>query len=142
MTYSNNLPKGFEGQHQNSELSLMVSAAVETEAGIAFGKPVVRGNADKSCRAIAAGDTAVFGVTVRTASVRTADKFSQREDARIMRKGVIFVKASVAVEAGQPVYVVPATGAFTNVSSGNVAMANTEFDTSGAADSLVKIRMA
>ncbi|MNN68712.1 hypothetical protein D3C81_1844410 [compost metagenome] len=66
------------------------------------------------------------------------EQYARYESARILKKGPITVTASVAVVAGDPVYLTPA-GAFTNVSTSNVAIPNSRFDTSASAGALANI---
>lgn len=120
----------------------LISRNVETVAGIGFGKAVAQGAADKGCKAFAAGDTAVVGITLLDRSAHTGDLFAQFEPARIMTKGDVWVVASVVVAAGDAVYVVPATGAFTNAKLDNVAITNARWDTSTtAAGQLAIVRL-
>src|SRR5690606_33541782 len=118
-TYSDTIRAGVPGQIVSTEPATLISRTVEDAAGIGFGVAVAQGTADKGCKAFGSGDTAILGITVRERSIDAsdADEFGQYVDARVMTKGVVWVTASVAVNAGDPVYVVPATGAFANTSA-------------------------
>lgn len=120
-------------------------------ANIGFGVAVSQGAADKACIATGTGATAVLGITLLDRSATgvnastgafTADTFGVGESARVMTKGDIWVQASVAVAAGQPVYVVLATGAFTNVvGTTNVQIVGARWDTSTTAAGLAVVRL-
>src|SRR5690606_38806077 len=116
----------------------------EDAAGIGFGVAVAQGTADKGCKAFGSGDTSILGITVRERSIDANDEneFAQYTDARIMTKGVIWVTASVAVDAGDPVYVVPATGAFAKTSASSaVQIAGARWDTSTSGSGIAQVRL-
>lgn len=143
-TYSETIGAARAGQIANTEPSVLISRHVEDTDGIAFGIAVVQGSADNGVKAFGSGDTAILGITVRERSVRpeTPNIFAQRESARIMTKGVIWVQASVAVDAGDPVYVIPATGTFAKTSASSaVQIANARWDSSTSGAGLAKVRL-
>src|SRR5690606_7736318 len=152
-TYSDNQPAAVAGAQATMIPATIISRTVET-AAIGFGVAVAQGTADKGCKAFGSGDTAILGITVldRSASgltvtsgqvtSHTADKFGVGESARIMTKGDIWVQASVAVDAGDPVYVIPATGAFAKTSgSSAVQIAGARWDTSTTGAGLAVVRL-
>ena len=114
----------------------LISRNVETVAGIGFGLPVAQGVDDNGC--ILFAGTGFLGVTVRDRSVAVGDLFGRYESARILKKGPITVTASVAVAAGDPVYLT-AAGAFTNVATSNTAIPNSRWDSSTTAAGLADI---
>lgn len=126
-TYLQNIPAGKAGHVADMTQADLVSRTVETVAGIAFGVPVAQGANDKGC--ILYAGTGFLGITTRDRSVQVGELYSRYESARILKKGPIWVVASVAVVAGDPVYIT-AAGAYTNVSSGNFLIPNARFDTS------------
>lgn len=143
-TYSTTLDAAVVGQRANQEPSRLISRNVEDSAGIAFGLAVAQGTADKGCKAFGSGDTAILGISVRDRSVNPATPtvFAEDESALIMTKGCIWVTASVAVDAGDPVYVIPATGAFAKTSASSavqIAGARWDTTTSGAALAVVRL---
>lgn len=144
-SYSENMRVALAGQIANMEASNLISRNVEDAAGIGFGLAVARGTSDTGIHAFTTGDTAILGITVRDRSVNpdTPSKYAQYESARVMLKGVVWVVASVAVNDGDPVYVIPATGAFakTNASSA-VLIANAQFDTTAGIGALAKVRLS
>ncbi|MCS3467093.1 hypothetical protein M2401_000814 [Pseudomonas sp. JUb42] len=139
-TYSTNIAARKLGHIPDMTQADLISRNVETAAGIGFGLPVAQGADENGC--IAFAGTGFLGVTARDRSVTVADKFSQYDSARILKKGPITVTASVAVAAGDSVYLTSA-GAFTNVSTSNTQIPNSRWDstttTAGAlADIFIK----
>lgn len=106
---------------------------VETAAGIAAGKVVVKGTADKQIRVSEAsrpfvGITVLDPVQVST----TAGNYPQYQAAAVIQKGPVVVNASVQVAYGDPVYYVPATGLLTNVATSNTLIPNAQWETTTA----------
>ena len=141
-TYSNNISAAIAGQRGTMIPAKILSRTVEAAAGAAFGIAMSRGTGDNGAKPFTTGDTAILGITLIDRSVQTADKYSQYEAAAIMTKGHVWVVASVAVVPGDPVYVIPATGAFakTNASSA-VQIANAEWDTTAGIGALALVRL-
>lgn len=142
-TYAARLAPGLEGMVANSEPYTVISRIVETAGGIGFGKVVVQGTNDDQIR-VSEASRAYRGVTVLqpAGDPPASDIYAQRATAAVMTKGVIWVTAGAAVQAGQPAYYVPATGVITNVSTSNTAIPNAIFDSSAASGDLVKLRLA
>lgn len=147
-TYSENQAQAVAGAIASTEPSTLISRTVEDAAGIGFGKIVQQGAGDNGCTAdLDTSDidaTSFLGITVRERSTNpaTPDKFAQYESARIMRKGVAWVQASLQVAAGDPVYVVRATGALHNASdAARVLIPNARWETSTSGAGLAKIRL-
>lgn len=136
---------GVAGGIVNTENKNIISRTVETETGIEFGKPVVQGEYDKGIRAAKAGDTRFVGITVldRTAFDLKGNGFVHRETARVLDRGVIWVKVSEAVKAGDEVAVTVATGEFnkTPAAATSVKMANAVYDTSAPINGLAQLRL-
>jgi hypothetical protein len=143
-TYSDTLRAGVAGQVVNTVPATFISRTVEGASGLAFGVAVAQGTADKGCDPFGSGDTAILGISVRERSIdaNEPDKFDQYDDARIMTKGCIWVTASVAVNAGDPVYVIPATGAFAKTSASSaVQIVGARWDTSADAAAIAQVRL-
>lgn len=145
MVYKAEMDAGVAGAIVNTENKNIISRTVETDAGIAFGVPVVQGANDKGIRASKAADTKFVGITVldRTATDLNGDGFVKFESARVLDRGVIWVTVSEAVKAGDAVAVKVATGEFAKTVAGatTVAMANAVYDTSAAANGLAQLRL-
>jgi len=108
------------------------SLIVETAAGIGFGKAVGQGTGDRQIDLIETdAATAFIGVTVID-SAQLQDSYPQNATARVRTKGPVVVNASKAVSAGSTAYVIPASGAFTDASSGNTAVGVWETSTGAA----------
>ncbi|MBI5111854.1 MAG: DUF2190 family protein [Rhodovulum sp.] len=131
-----------EGMVANSEPAVIVSRLVETAAGIGFGKIAQRGTADNQIK-VSSASPKYLGITVLdpTQAGATVDTYPQGSVAAVMTKGVIWVQATVAVAAGDPVYFVPATGAFTNVATSNQLIPNAVFDSVTSGAGLAKVRL-
>lgn len=142
-TYPDNQPVAVVGAQATMLAADFISRTVEDAAGIGFGIAVTQGDNDKGCAAFSTGDTTILGITSLTRSTNpaTPDVYAQYESARIQTSGDIWVTASVAVDAGDPVYVIPATGAFakTNASSA-VQITGARWDTSTTGAGLAVIR--
>jgi len=142
--YNEKIDAARVGQIANMEPVTLISRNVEDVAAIGFGKPVMQGTLDDGCKLFAGASTEVLGITVRERSrtPENPDAFARYESARIMKKGVIWVVASVAVVAGDPVFVIPATAAFakTNASSA-IQIANARWDSSAGIGALAKVRL-
>lgn len=141
-TYPDNIAAAIAGLRGTMIPAVLISRTVETEAGIGFGVAVARGTGDNLTKLFGSGDTAVLGITVIDRSVNESDKYSEYESASIMTKGHVWVTASVAVNDGDPVYVIPATGAFAKTSASSaVLIPNAVWDTSTTGAGLALVRM-
>ena len=142
MGYKNEMDAGVVGGIANTENRDIVSRSVQTEAGLEFGVPVAQGAFDKSCRATKAGDTEFVGITLLDRSTLN-DRFDFHDDARIMKKGVVWVKVTEAVNAGDAVAVTVADGTFNKTVAGatSVAMSGATYDTSAALGGLAQLRI-
>ena len=149
-SYPDTQPAAVAGLQATQIPATVISRTVET-AAIGFGKPVAQGADDKGCvgftgtglLGITLLDRSAAGMTVASGQVtaRTADQFGVGESARIITKGDVWVVASVAVDAGDPVYVTTA-GTFAKASGGgNVLYPGARWDTSAGANALAVIRL-
>lgn len=145
-TYNATLLPGVAGAQATMIPATVISRNVEPSAGIGFGVAVAQGTTDKGVVVFGGANNKYVGITMLDRSARgttaNPDFFAQRESARIMTKGDIWVNATVQVAAGDPVYLVAATGVFTNVATANTAVPNARFDTSTtAANQLAVVRL-
>ncbi|MFX3669791.1 MULTISPECIES: structural cement protein Gp24 [Xanthomonas] len=120
----------------------IISRTVEDVAGLGFGRAVAQGAADKGIVAFGGANTKFVGITLMDRSATGTDLYPQRASARVVTKGGDpVVVASVAVAAGDPVYLT-AAGAFTNVATNNTAITGARWDTSTtAAAQLAVVRL-
>lgn len=145
-TYNATLAPGVVGAQATMLPATIISRNVEPVAGLGFGVAVAQGTTDKGIVAFGGAANKYVGITMLDRStVGTAsapDAFPQRASARVMTIGDIWVQASVQVAAGDQVYLVAATGLFTNVSTSNVLVPNARFDTSTTgANQLAVVRL-
>ncbi|RVL60372.1 MULTISPECIES: DUF2190 family protein [Sinorhizobium] len=138
-TYSATHARWIEGMNLNMEPSVVVTRLAEDVEGIGFGKVCVQGTADN--QVVDSEATAKFAGVAVLDTTRPSGKYDQYDNVAVMKKGVIVVQASVAVAVGDPVYYVPATGVFTNVSTGNTLIPNAQWDTSTAGAGLAALRL-
>ena len=108
------------------------SLNVEPAAGIGFGRAVGQGTGERQIDVIATGQaTAFLGVTVLD-NTQLQDSYPQYVTARVRTKGPVVVNASKAVAAGASAYVIPASGLFTDVATGNTLVGAWESTTTAA----------
>lgn len=134
-TYAMGIKAAIVGLIANMRAKDIISATVETAAGINFGIAVSRGSKDGTCVPYATATPDFLGIVAVDRSVRaeTPNGFGQYESARILASGPIWVKPAVAVAAGDKAYVT-ATGTLSNVETDNLLIG--EWDTSSGADGL------
>jgi hypothetical protein len=133
----------YEGMISDLSDCVILSRTIAT-AAIGFAKCVKHGSADHTVEAVEAGDTAIFGLTIRHQALDAehSDEFPVGETAPILVKGAIWVKAAGTVSNGDPVHVNVTTNAYTTgAGAGKVALEGAFYETSGAADDLVRIRI-
>jgi hypothetical protein len=141
--YTARIAPAFEGLVANSEDHIIVSKQLESAAGVGFGKAVFQGTADDGV--IAAPGTKFLGITEAShfaSSASGVDLYARYETVPVLIKGPIWVQASEAVAAGDPVYVNLTTGVWSKTASGNTLLANARWDTStsGAGLAVIAIR--
>lgn len=157
-TYPDTQPAAVAGAPATMVNGPVISRTVE-DAAVSFGAAVAQGDLDKTCHAFTTGDTAILGIalldrgasglTVADGQVTgaTENAFGVGESARIAATGSgrdVWVTASVAVDAGDPVYVIPATGAFAKTSASSaVQIPGARWDTStSTTNQLAVVRLA
>ena len=148
--YSENMAAGVAGAIASSTAKTLISATVETAAGVGFGVPVQRGDNDRGCKIMASGATSVYGITVLDRSVAPSDdapdKFLQYDDARLMQKGETWVPVTDAggVVPGDPVWVKLADGTFSNAdvgSDGSLKLPGCTWESTAANGAVARIRV-
>lgn len=158
-TYLDTQPVAVRGAPATMLNGPVISRNVEATA-IGFGLCVSQGAADKGCKAFGGSDTAasILGITLldRSASgltvsggqvtSSTADVFGVGESARIAAVGSgrdVWVTATVAVVAGNPVFVRPSNNTFQPTSANSaIQIPGARFDTSADAGALAVVRLA
>lgn len=92
----------------------VIHGIVETEAGIGFGLAVSQGS-ESDAGTVLGGTLAGFkGVSVKDITQPNGDKYMPPATIAICAKGNIWVKATAAVAANDPVHFNGTTGEFTN----------------------------
>ena len=146
-TYTSDYAPGYAGLIANQETSNVISRIVADAAGLQFGVPVFQGPTDHSVTSTPGTPFVGFSVLDKTVRPNLSfapaqtNAYAQNDTAAILTLGVVWVVASVAVVAGEPVFVTPA-GLITDQASGDAAIPRASFVNSVAAGGLVKIRLA
>ncbi|WP_422057716.1 structural cement protein Gp24 [Sphingomonas sp.] len=143
-TYSDTVAAGYPGMVANGETSNRITRTCEVSGGIAFGAAAFRGSGDHGCTNVVGTAATFLGPVIATSAQAIvaggdADEYAQYDNVNIMTQGAIWVLCGDAVTDGAPVYVDAATGEWTDTSTDNIAATDWIFDTTGAADTLVKI---
>ena len=144
-SYPDRIPVAVAGQVANMVPATFISRTVEGADDLEFGTAAAQGALDKGCVPFGTGATNILGIVVRERSLdaNTPDAFPPESSARIMTKGVVWVTASVEVDAGDPVYVIPATGAFAKTSASSAELiTGARWDTSAGAGELAQVRLS
>lgn len=142
-TYATDLTDAVLGQIANTEPNVVISRVVES-AAIGYGKAVKQGTNDQGVVAATAAADVFRGITIRDQSTLAGDDFDVGETAALITQGVVWVTAGATVAAGAAVYMVVGTahaGKFTSVATNNLPIPDAIFDSSGAVNELVKIRL-
>lgn len=141
-SYSEKMRTGVAGHIADMTQATLISRTAE--AAVGFGVPAFQGVADNGMKLKVDADTVTtfLGVTVRDRSVAVGDAYSQYESARILREGSIWVVASVAVVAGDPVAVTSA-GVWAKVAGTNgIVIPNARWETSAGIGAIARIALA
>lgn len=120
-TYTDRQPLGFEGQKVSGVEYDAETWIPENAEGLNFGRPVMRGSADRTCLLLTvAGAGKFLGHSVRDVSVRPSagDKYPKGGNATILTKGAIFVRVVGAVNAGDQANFDVAANRYTNDAPG------------------------
>lgn len=139
-TYAGEMPALYEGFTYDGKPHRTLTKMVETAAGIGFGKAVFQGTRDDQGK-LGAANAKFIGVAEasKTQVGPTPDVYPQYAEMNVRYEGPIAVLAGVNVAASDIAYVVPATGAFTNVATDNARVG--VFETTATAGALVKLRL-
>ncbi len=138
-TYAAPISGAIAGLVANMETQKSITRRCE-DTSLGFGKAVFQGTADNEVTATASAAFVGISMIDKTLENATADVYTEGQNMGILEKGVIWVVAGGDVNAGEAVYV-DGDGKFVESESGATALSNVVFDSSGAADELVKIRL-
>lgn len=142
-TYGAQIVPAYEGMIANTEDQTVKSMQVETAAGIGFGKVVVQGTQDDQAR-ISEATKPFRGISVSGhfgGLDSLQELWAQYQTMPVLIQGVVWVVASVAVAVGDPAYYVPATGALTNVLTGNTLIPRAIWESSTTGPGFAKLRI-
>ena len=151
-SYQNYMGEAYPGMLVNMEVFNTISKVNTTSAMIPYGSPVFS-DGDVGMKPGAAGLTAnqFMGITMRELNRAYTDAEQASgigvpvgRDGTIVTMGVVYATASVAVAKDDPVYVVLATNAFSNVAGADgttVLIPNAKWVSTGTAGSLSKISL-
>lgn len=135
--YNNGLPIAFAGMIADTRPNTLISKEVET--AVPFGKAVAKGTAQGRIKPFGNVADKFEGIAVRDVSVlnpATPDTYPVKSTANVLVIGPVWVVVGAAVADQDPVYIIPASGKFTNVSNSNANYLITDavFETDAAAD--------
>ena len=140
--YNERMAVAFLGQIADLAPNVLISRDVETEDGIGFGVPVAQGTDDRQVDLLSAASDEIVGISVREQNAE-GDKTPVTKSITLMRKCVLWVEASGAVNAGDPVFATVADGTFTAAdagTSGSVQINDARWEDSAADGELARIR--
>lgn len=135
--YNSAMAPGYAGMVANMEKSNIVSRSVEDEDGLGFGVVALRGENDMGVTG-AGGDGAFLGISVAD-TTQLQDSYPQYATAAIITKGVVWVNAGAAVNAGDAVYFA-GDGTLSSTDTGT-EIPGASWDSSTTAAGLAKIRL-
>lgn len=142
-TYNEYLSPAIVGMRANMEPARVISRLCLPAAGMAMGIVATYGTSDDNARNVASGG-AYLGITGLDPTVRTMatssvpDLYLYQDIMSIYTKGVIWVKAQVAVSPGQPAYY-DGNGYLTNVAGAGFATGNVSFTVNPTAGSTMTL---
>lgn len=144
------LDVGYAGQIVDINEATLASRANENASAIDFGKVVVRGAADGTCKPIATTGDSILGFAVRhpiqaSATVPGATpsvSYKQYDSVPILEIGRIYVTAGGNVTAGNSVYVTAADGTLTDASgAGKAQVPGATWDTTTTSGNIGIVRI-
>ena len=141
-TTYNELPAvGFAGQLADTTHATILSRMMEVD--VDYGLAVANGSADRTGVVVTADTDTFAGVAQYTSAqdARYGDVYKSGTMGNVITKGPVWVEVTAAVAGGEPAYVDVATGKFTNVSGGNLAVPNGEFEISAALGGVALLRI-
>lgn len=135
---------GLAGQIATTDPTNIDSKTNASATAIAFGTLVDYGTGDNECVPHAAtGKPVGIAIIDPTLPALNADTYKRYDSVNILRRGVVWVTVGAAVEEGDPVYYVDATGVWTNVAGGgaNIRLGSAVYESAAANAALAKIRV-
>jgi len=145
-TYTENLAVAFPGMRANLVPETVITRTVKN-AEMGFGVVAVQADGDFNVTTIEDAATAdpggYVGISVRDQSADPGEPngYLENANAAIMTKGTIWVNAYEAVDAGDPVYFVTATGLLGKTTGSSTQIPNARWETSTSGAGLAMIRL-
>ena len=142
-TYRDDPRAAILGMIADTSPATIISRTVKGSS-IGFGLPAKEGDSDHTAENVTTGDTSILGISVRVQGTHaeTVNGYGVDENGSFLVEGAIWVTSGVAVSNGDPVFVTVADGTFHNASgAGRVQIQGASYETSAAADALVKVRI-
>lgn len=140
-TYNETPAKGFAGQLADTTEAVILSRLAE--ADIAYGLAMANGSADRTGVVVSGAGETFAGIAMYTSAqdARYGDVYKSGTMANVITRGPVWVEVTATVAGGEPAYVDIATGKFTNVSGGNLAVPNGEFEIGAASGDVALLRI-
>lgn len=141
--YNTDPAVAYEGMVADLGAAVIVSRTVQA-AALGFGKAVKVGTLEHTVKNVEAGDTVVYGLSVRSQATPAGspNAYPVGDTAAILLKGVIWVKVGIAVAKDDPVYVTVADGTFKKAAgAGNVLVADATYETAASLNGLARVRI-
>ncbi len=142
-TFGESYDKGYPGMEADGELSNIITVTLEGATACAFGRPVYKGTNDRGADLTAvAGELRGFALAKKglpVTAARAADTYIAGDNVPVKERGKIWVTSTTAANKDQPVYIIAASGAVTNVVGANIQATGWVFDDTIAAAGLVRI---
>ncbi len=131
-TFGETYDKGYPGMEADGELSNIITRTLEGATDCAFGRPVYLGATDRGVDlAPVAGELVGFALAKKglpVTSDRAADFYNAGDNIPVKERGKLWVTSTTAAAKYEPVYIVAASGAVTNVVGANIAATGWVFD--------------
>lgn len=131
-----------EKQNVITRIASGVTATAATKIG--FAQPVTRGTAPKTCVMWDGSNGPLLGLTLAAGWVDEAEGYANGDNVAVINEGQIWAHASGACTEGATPLFVPATGGFTDATTGNepLALKNCVFNNSATTGGVVTIQLA
>lgn len=137
---------GYSSDMEKQNVITRIASGVTTAAAtaIGFAQPVTRGTAPKTCVPWDGTNGGLLGLTLASGWVDEATGYPNGANVPVINEGQIWAHASGTCTEGKIPLFVPATGGFTDATTGEepLALANCVFNSSAAANGVVTIQIA
>lgn len=136
---------GYSSDMEKENVITRIAEGVTATAGtkIGFAQPVTRGTAEKSAIMWTGANGPCLGLTLASGHIDEADGYQNGDNVPVLNEGQMWAHASGVCTEGKTPLFVPATGGFTNATTGEEALAITGavFNSSAASGGVVTIQL-